>query len=303
MNPAFVWVSPTMQPVLIPYERSPASWLRCAPLGPINMILQQDRMARSKTKSSKNSQSALPDVSVSDDGDVRHLHLGTPWIQGSMRVDAPFDLELEYIQRMMAWLLFFEPETVAERHAMQLGLGAGAITKFCHKKLHMCATAIELNPQVLAVCRAWFKLPPDGSMLRVVLADAGQEICKPEWRGTVDALAVDLYDDHAAAPVLDSAEFYANCRDLLTEEGCMTVNLFGRSTSYAESLEKMAAAFGEDALWAFKPTREGNAIVLAQRTPSRFKRGELAARCDSVRLRWGLPTAKWVRGFKPVAAP
>ncbi|MBY0454671.1 MAG: spermidine synthase [Burkholderiaceae bacterium] len=259
-------------------------------------------MARTKTKSPKNAQTGLPDVSVSDDGDVRHLHLGTPWIQGSMRIDAPFELELEYIQRMMAWLLFFDPDTVAERHAMQLGLGAGAITKFCHKKLRMCATAIELNPQVLAVCRAWFKLPPDGPMLRVVLADAGQEICKPEWRGTVDALAVDLYDDNAAAPVLDSAEFYADCRDLLTEEGCMTVNLFGRSASYAQSLEKMAAAFGEDALWAFKPTREGNAIVLAQRTPSRFKRGELAARCDSVRLRWGLPTAKWVRGFKPVVA-
>lgn len=253
-----------------------------------------------RTKASKKQSSALPDVSVSDDGDVRHLHLGTPWIQGSMRIDEPFDLELEYVQRMMAWLLFTEPDAVAERHAMQLGLGAAAITKFCHKKLRMCTTAIELNPQVLAVCRAWFKLPPDGPMLRVVLADAGEEIRKPEWYGTVDALAVDLYDDHAAAPVLDSAEFYADCRALLTEEGCMTVNLFGRSASYAQSLEKMAQAFGADALWAFKPTREGNTIVLAQRTPSRFKRGELAARCETVRTRWGLPTAKWVRGFKPV---
>ena len=113
---------------------------------------------------------ALPEVTVSDDGEVRHLHLGTPWIQGSMRVKDPFELELEYIQRMMAWLLFVDPASVAERHAMQLGLGAGAITKFCHKKLRMCSTAIELNPQVLAVCRSWFKLPPDGPTLRVVLA-------------------------------------------------------------------------------------------------------------------------------------
>jgi spermidine synthase len=256
------------------------------------------RMAQKKTKTPS---TELPEVSVSDDGEVRHLHLGTPWIQGSMRIDAPFDLELEYIQRMMAWLLFMDPGSVTERHAMQLGLGAGAITKFCHKKLRMCATAIELNPQVLAVCRAWFKLPPDGPKLRVVLANAEQEIRNPMWLGTVDALAVDLYDDNAAAPVLDSAEFYADCRALLSEDGCMTVNLFGRSASFAQSLEKMADAFGEDALWAFKPTREGNAVVLAQRTPSRFKRGELAARCEMVRTRWGLPTAKWVRGFKPVA--
>lgn len=242
----------------------------------------------------------LPEVSVSDDGEVRHLHLGTPWIQGSMRVAEPFEIELQYVQRMMAWLLFVEPASVTKRHAMQLGLGAGAITKFCHKKLRLCTTAIELNPQVLAVCRQWFKLPPDGPKLRVVLADAAEEIKNPMWLGTVDALAVDLYDHEAAAPVLDSPDFYADCRALLTEDGCMTVNLFGRASSFERSLQSMASAFGEDALWAFKPTREGNTVVLAQRTPSRPKRTELAARAEAIQARWDLPSAKWLRVFKPV---
>ena len=242
----------------------------------------------------------LPEVSVSDDGEVRHLHLGTPWIQGSMRVAEPFEIELQYVQRMMAWLLFVEPASVTKRHAMQLGLGAGAITKFCHKKLRLCTTAIELNPQVLAVCRQWFKLPPDGPKLRVVLADAAEEIKNPMWLGTVDALAVDLYDHEAAAPVFDSPDFYADCRALLTEDGCMTVNLFGRASSFERSLKSMASAFGEDALWAFKPTREGNTVVLAQRTPSRPKRTELAARAEAIQARWDLPSAKWLRVFKPV---
>ena len=250
----------------------------------------------------KNTTAELPEVSVSDDGEVRHLHLGTPWIQGSMRIDDPFHLELEYIQRMMAWLLFMEPEAVRKGHAMQLGLGAGAITKFCHKKLRMCATAIELNPQVLAVCRAWFKLPPDGPKLRVVLADAAQEIKNPMWQGTVDALAVDLYDHEAAAPVLDSADFYADCRALLTDTGCMTVNLFGRASSFERSLQSMAAAFGDKALWAFKPTREGNTVVLAQKTPTRPKRAELDVQAQAIQARWDLPTTKWLRAFKPVAA-
>ncbi|GKT22125.1 spermidine synthase [Acidovorax sp. SUPP3334] len=254
-------------------------------------------MTRKKTASE-----TFPEVSVSDDGEVRHLHLGTPWIQGSMRVAEPFGLELEYVQRMMAWLLFVEPASVTKRHAMQLGLGAGALTKFCHKKLRMCATAIELNPQVLAVCRAWFKLPPDGPKLRVVLADAAQEIRNPMWLGTVDALQVDLYDHEAAAPVLDSADFYADCRALLSEDGAMTVNLFGRASSYERSLGKMAEAFGADALWAFKPTREGNTVVLAQRTPTRPRRADLLARAEAIQARWDLPAAKWPRGFKPVAA-
>src|SRR3989344_5613259 len=221
-------------------------------------------MTRKKEKSQE-----LPEVSVSDDGEVRHLHLGTPWIQGSMRVAEPFELELEYVQRMMAWLLFADLPQVSKGHAMQLGLGAGAITKFCHKKLRICTTAIELNPQVLAVCRQWFKLPPDGPKLRVVLADAAQEIKNPMWQGTVDALAVDLY---------------------------------GRASSFERSLQSMAAAFGDKALWAFKPTREGNTVVLAQKTPTRPKRAELDVQAQAIQARWDLPTTKWLRAFKPVAA-
>ena len=254
-------------------------------------------MTRKKEKSQE-----LPEVSVSDDGEVRHLHLGTPWIQGSMRVAEPFELELEYVQRMMAWLLFADLPQVSKGHAMQLGLGAGAITKFCHKKLRICTTAIELNPQVLAVCRQWFKLPPDGPKLRVVLADAAQEIKNPMWQGTVDALAVDLYDHEAAAPVLDSADFYADCRALLTDTGCMTVNLFGRASSFERSLQSMAAAFGDKALWAFKPTREGNTVVLAQKTPTRPKRADLDVKAQANQSRCELPTAEWLRAFKPVAA-
>jgi hypothetical protein len=51
----------------------------------------------------------LPEVNFSDYGDVRALHLGTPWIQGTMRMDQPYDIDLEYVQRMMAWLLFVQP--------------------------------------------------------------------------------------------------------------------------------------------------------------------------------------------------
>ena len=244
--------------------------------------------------------SVLPEVNFCDYGDVRTLHLGTEWVQGSMLMDAPYDIELEYVQRMMAWLLFVPPSSVAKRHAMQLGLGAAALTKFCRKKLRMNTTAVELNPQVVSACRFWFKLPPDDERLHIVLGDAALKIQNTDWAGTVDALQVDLYDEDAAAPVLDSADFYADCRKLLTEEGCMTVNLFGESSSYPASVEKITQAFGAEAVWAFKPTREGNTVVLAQRNPTRPSREELVERADVIQTRWGLPAAKWLKVFKPV---
>jgi spermidine synthase len=240
------------------------------------------------------------EVNFSDDGPVRHLHLGTEWIQGSMYLDEPHALVHEYIQRMMAWLLFVEPESVPQRQALQLGLGAGSLTKFCHKELRMKTTAIELNPQVLVACRGWFKLPADNARLQVVLADAADEIQNSQWWGTVDALQVDLYDHEAAAPVLDSFPFYSHCKRLLTPEGCMTVNLFGRASSFERSVEKISAAFGPDAVWAFKPTREGNTVVLAQGKPRRPKRELLLQRAEVIEAQWGLPAGKWVRVFKPM---
>lgn len=245
----------------------------------------------------------LPEVHFSDYGDVRCLHLGaTEWVQGSMLLDQPYELDLEYVQRMMAWLLFVPPSSVAKRHAMQLGLGAASLTKFCHKKLHMKTTVIEINPQVVAACRGWFRLPFDNDKLHVVIADAAQAVQDPQWHGTVDALQVDLYDHDAAGPVLDGEDFYAGCRQMLTDEGCMTVNLFGRDSSYERSLQKLVAVFGADAVWAFKPTREGNTVVLAQRTAQHPTREELAERGEKIQTRWGLPATKWARVFKPVSA-
>jgi spermidine synthase len=86
----------------------------------------------------------------------------------------------------------------------------------------------------------------------------------------------------------------------LTEDGCMTVNLFGRSSSFTQSLEKIGAAFGTTAVWAFKPTREGNTVVLALRTAQRPGRLALAERAETIQTRWGLPARKWLRVFNPV---
>lgn len=243
----------------------------------------------------------LPEVNFSDYGNVRCLHLGTEWVQGSMLIDQPYEIELEYVQRMMAWLLFTDPAKVGKQHAMQLGLGAAALTKFCRKKLRMKTTAVEINPQVVSACRFWFKLPPDDAKLLVVQADAGVEVRNPVWAGNVDALQVDLYDHEAAAPVLDSFDFYQDCRNTLSEGGCMTVNLFGERNAYPDSVKEIAAAFGPEAVWCFKPTKEGNTVVLAQRTAVSPTREELETRAADIQARWGLPAPKWLKVFKPLA--
>jgi spermidine synthase len=237
----------------------------------------------------------LPDVNVMEGGGVRYMHFDTPWIQGAMRVDAPDEIELDYVQRMMVWMLFRDEAEVTRGHAVQLGLGAATLTRFCHKRLKMRTTAVELNRRVIEACRHWFGLPRDSSRLAVVERDAGAWVADAANHGSADVLSVDLYDQDAARPVLDSVEFYRDCRAVLDDGGVMTVNLFGRRASFPQSFARIAEAFGERHVHALKPTPEGNTIVIAMKHVTVPARDVLARRAENIETRWKLPARKWLR--------
>ncbi|MET0383075.1 MAG: spermidine synthase [Burkholderiaceae bacterium] len=243
----------------------------------------------------------LEPATISEQDGVRYLHLGSPWVQGAMRLRKPHAIELEYVQRMMAWMLWRPQAEVAAGHAVQLGLGAASITRFTHKAMGMRTTAVELNPSVIGACRLWFQLAPDDRKLRVVEADAGRWVADAAQLQTADALSVDLYDHDAAAPVLDSETFYADCRGALAHGGLMAVNLFGRDASFAASAKRIASVFGADQAWSLRPTREGNTVVIAARGVTVPDRDALSARADNIEARYGLPARKWLRMVRPLA--
>jgi spermidine synthase len=244
----------------------------------------------------------LPGVTIAEHDGVRYLHLGdTPWVQGAMWLRAPNVIVLEYVQRMMAALLWRPSAALTQGHGVQLGLGAGAITRFCHRVLKLPrVTAVELNPAVVAAGRHGFKLGADDARLSLVVADAGAWVADPARRGSVDLLHADLYDHEAAAPVLDTTTFYAACRDALADGGVFSVNLFGRASSFAASALRIGEAFGAGYAWSLRPTREGNTVVIATRDTPLPEREELLARAASIERRFGLPARKWLPMVRPL---
>jgi spermidine synthase len=232
-------------------------------------------------------------VTLSEQEGVRFLHFGTEWVQGAMRIRKPDWIELEYAQQMMAWMLFNDHPA----HVVQLGLGTGALTKFCYRQFSQARiSVVELNPSVIAICQSMFKLPPDDERLSVVEMDAMDFVQDVSNHGKVDALQVDLYDATARGPVLDTAEFYAFCKACLSPKGIMTVNLFGDHPSFAKNLKAMRFAF--DHIVCLPEVHEGNVVAIAFKSAPELDFPLLYERAGHIAGTTKLPAKSWVNGIK-----
>lgn len=233
------------------------------------------------------------DIDIDEEDGVRFMRFGTVWCQGAMRLDAPDRLELAYAVRMFAWLLFHEPESLAAKHLVTLGLGAGSLTRFAHRVLGMPSTAVEIEAGVIEACRTHFDLPPDGAGLRVVHADARDFMAQPRGAPDIDILQVDAYDASVAQPALDSDRFYASCRPALRPGGTVAVNLIGGAVDVSASVGRIRRHLQPQAVWQFPPTEGGNVIVLAH-TGEVPAEEVLAARAAIIEERWQLPAREWL---------
>lgn len=235
--------------------------------------------------------SVEPQITLSEEDGVRYLHFGSEWIQGAMRIARPFDIEIDYVQQMMIWLLFVEPPA----ELLQLGVGAAALTKFCHRH---CArtriTAVELSARVIDAARRWFKMPANDLRLDVVEADAGAFVARATSRRRFGVIQIDLYDQHARGPVLDSLPFYQRCRRALHEPGVLVANLFGEPDSFERNIHHLRLAFDGRVLIT-PPVAAGNRVAIAfAGPPLAIAWPEVAERAAAVERRYRLPASTWV---------
>jgi spermidine synthase len=239
------------------------------------------------------SQPGHPPATITEFEGVRSLHLGTSWVQGAMRLNRPDALELEYVQMMMMWMLFVpQPRRIA-----QLGLGSAALTKFCYQKFPDArVTAAELNPNVIAMCQAHFGLPPNDARLDVREMDALDFVMDRANHGAVDVLQVDLYDEEARGPVLDTPEFYQACAACLRDGGVMTANVFGDVINYDKNLQAMEQAF--DAVVWLPEVHDANIVVIAFKQAPQIDFARLYERAAEIKRRTNLPAKGWVNGLK-----
>ena len=199
---------------------------------------------------------SYPKPFVIDDGKSRYLYFNVRLMQSEMTLKSPHDLALRYTQKMMGFLLFHpRPKRIA-----LIGLGGGSIVKFCHRRLPgVQITAVELDPDVIALRDAFF-VPPDDERLQIIEGDGAAFIEHTE-KG-IDALLVDAFDRTGFAPALANREFFENAYAKLSGNGVLVVNLAGDKESYAGLIGEAMHVFDDQVIVISVPD-DGNHILYA----------------------------------------
>jgi len=226
---------------------------------------------------------------IVDSGALRFLHFEFDKVQSLMRCDDPDTLCLRYTRKMMAFLLF-NPQP---RRILILGLGGGSLAKFCYRHLPSATiTAVEIDPHVMAL-REEFRVPADDERFRVLQGDGIRYVALERPRQ--DAILVDTYDCHGAAPGLASAQFYVNARRRLTPNGVLVINIHGDACERADQFARIRGVFGKRVI-ALPVREDGNLIALAFRTDNAVRNWARRERlAHALEERFGLNFPRFVR--------
>jgi spermidine synthase len=225
-------------------------------------------------------------IDIREESGVRTLHFGSEWIQGAMRIARPWHLELDYTKEMMASLLLRD-DSHFPRNVLLIGLGAASLTKFLYRHYPLTKlTVVEIEPNVVAAARHFFKLPNDPLRINIVIGDGVEYVVNSNK--TWDLIMVDGFDADARAGGLDTQPFYQAVRAHLSDNGIMAVNLLGHNKGVEGSVARISSAFEGRAL-AFPSCDSGNTIAFAATgEPVSIALGDLKEQASELKDKTGL---------------
>lgn len=199
-------------------------------------------------------------VEISEMDGVRSMYIDTNTVQSSMKVNAPYDLALNYSKGMMGFLLF-KP---AVKQTLMIGLGGGSIVKYIWKFCPSIAqTIVEINQQVIQIASSHFYLPDNDDKLNVVAGDGLAYLAalkEADYQALPEVLMIDAFDGRGIPPDFCTQSFFDDCEAVLQEEGMLVINLWSSDKNFPIYFDRIAMSF-DGQLLKLPTGKPGNVIV------------------------------------------
>jgi spermidine synthase len=155
---------------------------------------------------------------------LRSLHFGNATQQTGMFLYNPVTLIHKYTQAMLVSLCWQKPKNI-----LILGLGAGAMPKYLLHFLEDCyIDIVELRPKVAQIAEEYFSLPLKHKRLNIIYSPAEEFLEATTNNNKYDLIIVDLFlTDKKKDITVDIASQVTKLKSLLTNDGCISLNIIG----------------------------------------------------------------------------
>lgn len=203
-------------------------------------------------------------LEIWDDGDRRSLWFDDVILQSEIHLQDPAVLPNPVNRAMLAHLMFETPL----RSVLLAGCGGGAIARWLNARAPAVdGVAVELSHTVARLAREYFDFPlPRESRWRMIIDDVRNHVAgtgdgPPDY----DFILVDLEEHQSTPNWLTGEPFLSDCRDRLTPNGVLTLNLIVDDSLVAgEALRRVRRVFGPELL-ILQPPAHDNLLVMAFR--------------------------------------
>lgn len=168
--------------------------------------------------------------------------------QSSMRLDDPFESDIEYVD----YLHLTMAVVPAAARTLVVGLGGGSVVKRMWRDYpRMYLDAVEIDEEVVDVAREFFALPDD-ERISVFIED-GRTFVQRTGE-TYDIIIIDAFDEDRIPRPLLTEEFMRLCRDRLSPGGVIAYNVIGSAGgTYSKPFRSLYRTAGNvwPRLWVF----------------------------------------------------
>ncbi len=176
-------------------------------------------------------------------------------VQSEMSLDDPLSLFDDYTQAALLGLLW-QP---TPRRVYVAGLGGGCVPLVLHHYFpDVVIDCSEIEPAVIDMATRYFGLGLD-DRLNVTMADGRAWLAAQT--APYDFIFIDVFLDHGYVPYrMSTIEFYTLCRDQLTPDGILVINLLASDPYLVARIKALQQIF--PAIYA-NPLPVGNVLLYA----------------------------------------
>lgn len=195
-------------------------------------------------------------VEVRDTATQRSLYFDNGHLQSAMSFLQPQELILSYTRYMLLGLLINQQP----RNILLIGVGAGSFIRFFqHYYPETQIDAVDYSQRVIDIARSYFQLP-EAENINIICTDGNEFVTRPSKK-RYDLILVDAFDAQGMAPSIYRESFFEPVRELLTEEGSISFNLWSSDRKFFAHIKKSLANSFHSCLFLPVPDR-GNVIAV-----------------------------------------